>query len=308
MADLVETSDWQQRYEGIENAYCQGRWAAVMENGTVLLRELLDAGEDPEVEALRHRMQLLMAHTLLHGYGDRDAAEDLYEVVHRSDAEPTLRQMAEDGLDLCHQPLPSTLAIEEDGEDPSEEAPSVPVLFLPDTEKGDEEDKAWPEPSRTRSPASQMPLQPRPTVSPEIEPEEAGSAPDPLPEPVGALGMATDPFGTGGVTAEPGPDQGLPVMPWLLEPSAGPSQGLGEPEGRVVGELPWVEQTIGETMRADVVEEPELIELHQSTPSLAEEVDLPIREELAPAPPSAVDGAPEDDGDLRTGLLLVVLG
>ena len=57
MADLVDTSDWQKRYGGIENAYCQGRWAAVMENGTVLLRELLDAGGDPEVEALRHRIE-----------------------------------------------------------------------------------------------------------------------------------------------------------------------------------------------------------------------------------------------------------
>ena len=307
MADLVETSDWQKRYEGIENAYCQGRWAAVMENGTVLLRELLDAGEDPEVGALRHRMQLLMAHTLLHGYGDRDAAEDLYEVVRRSDAEPTLRQMAEDGLDLCHQPLPSTLAIEEDGEDASEEAPSVPVLFLPDTEKGDEEDKAWPEPSRTRSPASQMPLQPRAMVPSEIEPEEADAAPDPPPEPVGGLGMATDPFGTRGATADPGSDQGLPVMPWLMEPSAGAIQGPGAPDGSVVGELPWMEQTIGGALTADVVEEPELIELHQSTPSLAEEVDLPIREEVAPDPPSPVDGAPEEDGDLRTGLLLVVV-
>jgi hypothetical protein len=304
MADLVETSDWQKRYEGIENAYCQGRWAAVMENGTVLLRELLDAGEDPEVVALRHRMQLLMAHTLLHGYGDRDAAEDLYEVVRRSDAEPTLRQMAEDGLDLCHQPLPSTLAIEEEGEDASEGDPSAPSLFLPDTEEGDAEDQDRLEPSGARSPPYQMPLQPRPTVPTESDPVAEPTHDLPA-EPLSGLGIAADPFGAGGGGA--GPDQGLPVMPWLLEPSAGPSQGLGEPEARVVGELPWMEQTIGETLTADVVEEPELIELHQSTPSLAEEVDLPIREELAPAPPSAVDGAPEDDGDLRTGLLLVVL-
>ena len=327
MADLVDTSDWQKRYEVIENAYCQSRWAAVMENGTVLLRELLDAGGDPEVEALRHRMQLLMAHTLLHGYGDRDAAEDLYEVVRSSDAEPTLRQMAEDGLDLCHQPLPSTLSIEEDGEDSSEET-SPPVHFPPDTERAaveDEADGADPgTPSRGRSPASQMPLQPLPPTrsetnaedvslpdaSPESEPDQ-GDPPAPTPgqegKPPSDLGVATDPFGASGEGASPLPDQGLPVMPWLTEPAAGSRQVTGE-ERPLEEALPWVEQQISETWTAEVVEEPELIELHQATPSLAEEVELPIKEEVASVAPSPVDGAPEEDGDLRTGLLLVVVG
>jgi hypothetical protein len=307
MADLVDTSDWQKRYGGIENAYCQGRWAAVMENGTVLLRELLDAGGDPEVEALRHRMQLLMAHTLLHGYGDRDAAEDLYEVVRNSDSEPTLRQIAEDGLDLCHQPLPSTLAIEEDGEDNSG-SPSPPVLFLPDAERTDLEDEghgaARSEPSRGRVQASQMPLQPLPQVRSEANPE-AESPPDIPPEPESDLGVATDPFGASGEGPLPLQDKGLPVMPWLTEPSAAPRK---EPDGSLVGELPWVEQKISETLTAEVVEEPELIELHQATPSMAEEVDLQIKEDVAQDPKSPQDGEPEEDGDLRTGLLLVVVG
>lgn len=307
MADLVDTSDWQKRYGGIENAYCQGRWAAVMENGTVLLRELLDAGGDPEVEALRHRMQLLMAHTLLHGYGDRDAAEDLYEVVRNSDSEPTLRQIAEDGLDLCHQPLPSTLAIEEDGEDNSG-SPSPPVLFLPDAERTDLEDEghgaARSEPSRGRVQASQMPLQPLPQVRSEANPE-AESPPDISPEPESDLGVATDPFGASGEGPLPLQDKGLPVMPWLTEPSAAPRK---EPDGSLVGELPWVEQKISETLTAEVVEEPELIELHQATPSMAEEVDLQIKEDVAQDPKSPQDGEPEEDGDLRTGLLLVVVG
>jgi hypothetical protein len=307
MADLDDTSDWQKRYGVIENAYCQSRWAAVMENGTVLLRELLGAGGDPEAEALRHRMQLLMAHTLLHGYGDRDAAEDLYEVVRSSDAEPTLRQMAEDGLDLCHQPLPSTLAIEEDGEDASGD-PSPPVLFLPDTERTDLEDEkdsaARAEPSRGRSPAFQMPLRPLPPVRSEANPE-AESRPVTSPEPESDLGVAADPFGASGEGPLPLQDQGLPVMPWLTEPSAGQRQ---ERDGSPVGELPWVDQKISETWTAEVVEEPELIEIHQATPSLAEEVDLLIKEEVAPGPPSSEDGELEEDGDLRTGLLLVVVG
>lgn len=281
MADLVETNDWQKRYGVIENAYCQGRWGAVMENGTVLLRELLDAGGDGEVEALRHRMQLLMAHTLLHGYGDRDAAEDLYEVVRSSDAEPTLRQMAEDGLDLCHQPLPSTLAIEEDEEDASEET-SPPALFLPDTEPAELE--------RSRSPASQMPLRPLLPVESEIHPE-ADPAPDAPPEPENDLGVAADPFGARGEGSFSQQEQGLPVMPWRSEPSPAP-----------------MEQRLNMALTADVVEEPELIELHQATPSMAEEMDLQIKEEVDPAPSGSEDGEPEEDGDLRTGLLLVVVG
>jgi hypothetical protein len=323
MADLVDTSDWQKRYGVIENAYCQGRWAAVMENGTVLLRELLEAGGDPDVDALRHRMQLLMAHTLLHGYGDRDAAEDLYDVVRSSDAEPSLRQMAEDGLDLCHQPLPSTLTIDEDEEDSNEE-PSPPALFLPETERvaveddedGDGEDLD--QPSWGRSPASQMPLQPllrtrtRSEAGPEPgDPQDPIQAQDGLPP--GDLGVAADPFGSSGESGAPRSNQGLPVMPWLTEseggvPSVNPG-GQNPGEARPLeGELPWMEQTISETLRAEVVEEPELIELHQATPSLAEEVELPIKEEIAAPPPAPLDGEPEEDGDLRTGLLLVVVG
>jgi hypothetical protein len=279
MADLVDTSDWQKRYGVIENAYCLGRWAAVMENGTVLLRELLNAGGDGEVVALRHRMQLLMAHTLLHGYGDRDAAEDLYDVVRSSDAEPTLRQIAEDGLDLCHQPLPSSLAIEEDEEDTNEET-SPPILFLPDTEPGDL--------GGGRSLATQMPLRPLLPLGSEIHPE-ADSAPDSS-EPANDLGVAADPFGAREEVSFSQQDQGLPVMPWLSERSPAP-----------------LEQRLS-TLTADVVEEPELIELHQATPSMAEEVDLQINEDVDPATPGSEDGEPEVDGDLRTGLLLVVVG
>jgi hypothetical protein len=45
-----------------------------------------------------------------------------------------------------------------------------------------------------------------------------------------------------------------------------------------------------------VVEEPELIEVHQSDPRLAEDLELPLRE-----------SEPEDDPELRRGLMRVVL-
>lgn len=60
-----------------------------------------------------------------------------------------------------------------------------------------------------------------------------------------------------------------------------------------------------QALTVDVVDEPELIEVHQSNPSWAEEVDVEVQQELSPPPPDLMDQG--DDGDLRTGLLLVVV-
>lgn len=279
MAEGIDTGEWRKRYGVIESAYLQGRWDTVLERGTLFLRELLDAEGIPEAMALRHRIQLLVAHTLLHGFGDRDAAEDLYEVVRSSDAEPVLRQMATDGLDQCHQPLPSTLAREEDGEDDDWEQ-SQPVLFLPEADRPDLQDET---PSLDAPPpgaplAPQIPLRPLPPTNPEPVPEAATPT----------LGVAADPFGAKKDDPFPLQDQDAPVMPWRTEPA--PSTGKGE------------------ALTVDVVEEPELIEVHQANPSLAEDVDLLIQEELTPPLLSPVELGPEEDGDLRTGLLLVVVG
>lgn len=57
-----------------------------------------------------------------------------------------------------------------------------------------------------------------------------------------------------------------------------------------------------------MVEEPELIEVHQATPSLAEEVDLQIQPSTARVGQEEPLQDPDEDGELRTGLLLVVMG
>lgn len=321
MASSPETSDWQKRYAVIEKVYCEGRWATVMEAGTLLLRELLEAGTAPEVLGLRHRTQLLMAHTLLHGYGDRDAAEDLYEIVRRSEAEPALRQIAEDGLDQCHQPLVSTLVTEEEDED--EPVPSRPMLFLPDTERTDLEEQSGPaRPPKDPSPVAPQPLYSLPSMAPQPRPEpvEAGnttSPAQPIAEPMDR-GIATDPFSHPGEKATPAaPQSGAPVMPWLTQQpgSAEPAQPI-EP---AAGDLPWLQQravspsSVTPALIPDVVDEPELIEVHQSNPLLAEEVEVdvtstPSAPEITPAFTSAASGEEEEDGELRTGLLLVVVG
>lgn len=308
MASSPDISDCQKRYAVIEKAYCQARWSTVMEAGTLLLRELLEAGADPEMTALRYRMQLLVAHTLLHGYGDRDAAEDLYDVVRNSEAEPALRQIAEDGLDQCHEPLMSTLAPEED--EAEEEKPSRPLLFLPETELALlEEEEAKPAIKRSKggSQRSQLPLGPLPNVAMESGPDE------PLPEArvmvsePDALGIAADPFNSSSHPAPPqNQERGEPVMPWLTQPSVVKDPAPAE------GSFPWQVQPPTPAFPAngalipDVVEEPELMEVHQATPSLAEEVELEVKAELPTSPhPSEPEGP--GDGDLRTGLLLVVV-
>ena len=110
--------------------------------------------------------------------------------------------------------------------------------------------------------------------------------------------------------------------------------------------MPWLTQTaadsalvsqdwapLGETLIPEIVDEPELLELHQSESSLAEEVDLMVRERLgvglaelgdpnrhsiesvalaeqaeqAPARARVPVQAEDEDEDLMAGLLRVVL-
>lgn len=100
------------------------------------------------------------------------------------------------------------------------------------------------------------------------------------------------------------------MMPWL--PSLSPAQHQ-EP---VTSALPWLQEPAATpipptpALIPDVVDEPELMEVHQSSPELAEEVEVPIKSAF-PAPeikPEVKPEESEEDGELRTGLLLVVVG
>ena len=87
------------------------------------------------------------------------------------------------------------------------------------------------------------------------------------------------------------------AAPWITEAPI--------PQGE--SPLPEVESLI-----PDVVEEPELIEVHQADPSLAEDVEVAWKE---PTPATgtetvslAKEPLAEEDEELRSGLLLVRLG
>jgi hypothetical protein len=316
MKSPTTSGDALRRYEVIEKAYCEGRWATVLEAGTVLLRELPDDG-DQDVKGLRHRMHLLMAHTLLHGFGDRDAAEDLYLLVQNSDAESSLRQIAADGLDQCHKPLSSTF-VAEDLEEEEEPSDARPKLFLPETENGEEEVSAvTPQQAKV---APVIELHPRETAPADTEPAaEVEMAPGagptrapvsvPREETEGAdLGLAVDPFQPS--SGPPPPETihiTMPVMPWLApreaEPRAQPPASSGS--------VDLLAPSTSQPLIPEVVEEPELLEVHQADPSLAEEVELEAAVEAPPLEelPGQANEPEEDDlEDLRSSLLQVKLG
>lgn len=103
MPDPAEDADQIRRYQAIEQAYCENRWREVLREGEKLLDELTRS-DGEETEGLEQRLQLLLAHTHLYGFADRDAAEDHYSSVLRSRADASLRQIASEGLARCNQP------------------------------------------------------------------------------------------------------------------------------------------------------------------------------------------------------------
>jgi hypothetical protein len=142
------------------------------------------------------------------------------------------------------------------------------------------------------------------------------------------------PSGNGSQPATPVPG-GVnpgPVMPWLAK--AGGADVAPTAPAQTAANSALVTQDrapVGETLIPDIVDEPELMELHQGESSLAEEIDLMVRDRLgvglvelgdrnrhsiasmAPAEqaepakePARAPAQPEDE-DLMAGLLRVVL-
>jgi hypothetical protein len=254
MAEFAATGDPTQLYTAIEKAYCEDRWSDVLEQGERLLERLptSDLG-------LRQRLQLLMAHTHLYGYGNRDAAGDLYRDVQKSQAEPALRQIATQGLQQCDLPAErpggaATLAL-------TAQTPSVEPQRL-------REPEPEPEPEPDPSPYEK----PRPIEDLPLLVEDGPS----LREAALALSRAA---------ASPARPAETPVMPWL---ESAPTQGGGS-----VGSGP-------ESLIPDVIDEPEMIEVHQANPALAEELEI-----LESTSASPGEAAEDGDGDLLSGLLRV---
>lgn len=89
----------QQRYSAIERAYSERRWPEVESLSQGLLAELEPNPADP----LQLRLVLLLGHTRLYGLADPSGARHCYDSVLEHGEEPTLRDIAQQGLAQCGQ-------------------------------------------------------------------------------------------------------------------------------------------------------------------------------------------------------------
>jgi hypothetical protein len=257
MAEPHEQGVAADRYAAIEAAYCDDRWQDVLTQGRKLLEDL-GPEDDALATALHQRLHLLMAHTHLHGLGDRDTAEDLYrQVLNTAKVEPALRRSAEEGLQQCARPPIRPTA--------TEDAPSAVAP-----------------PSRAPAPAAERPF------------------PEPVAPPL-ALDPAV-PFGAGTGTSGTGAIQAA-ATPWLqanpdTPAAAVPAEKAEEIDAQAAAleSAPTSTSTTSTpttpspsaapSLMAEVVEEPELLDVHRADPLRAEEIELELRE-----PPSTAAAA-----------------
>jgi hypothetical protein len=262
-------------YAAVEAAYRSGDWDTVLEQGTVLNRRLARSG-GAYVQALRQRLELMLAHTHFYGFGNAESAQRHYQALLNQPVEASLRQMAEDGLKQCRDRIAAAAVASADTET------STAELSERQTSQGSEE---TPESESEGSRAAQPWLDDR-------NADRASSANARSQPSTSTAGQST-------LSAEP--QTGMPAA----------TNGLA----------------LGETLIPEVIDEPELLEIHQADPSLADEVELnpgPTRlnqplaslakaaqaELIAAQPGSGVDAAPvaeEPEPELLACLRLVRL-
>ena len=97
----------QERYSAIERAYSERRWPEVESLSQGLLAELEPNPADP----LQLRLVLLLGHTRLYGLTDPSGARHYYASVLDHCEEPTLRDIAQQGLAQCDREAEAQLPI-----------------------------------------------------------------------------------------------------------------------------------------------------------------------------------------------------
>jgi hypothetical protein len=261
MAEPAAANDAAQRYAAIEKAYSKEDWATVLKQGEVLLQELEADGLE-QFQGLRMRLQLLLGHTQLYGFGAKEKASSLYGIVAKDSSEQALARIAEQGLKQC-----TVTAAEE----PQVAAtPTEPTASTASPAVGPSQSAAAPwleatTATKTDKASSQE------GAGPTIPALPFSGTVDNVPSTAAAITVETS------------------SIPLPLEAAAAAGESAGPP-------TPWGEASL----IPEIVEEPELIELHQADPSLAEEVEVTWKDKRR-----SVEG---DDQDLLSGLLLVRIG
>jgi len=253
---MAETSanDAAQRYAVIEQAYSREKWATVLGDGGELLEQLLPS-DNPQLTGLKLRLQLLLGHTQLYGYGDKAVAAGYYGTVAEQSSEAALTRIAEQGLKQC--------AIDEAAAPTTWAAMAGNIAatpgFLPEV---------TPRPAASAQ-AVTGPAAPWLTTAAADAAAVAAATPAPAAAPAADLESASAEQGQDAATTA------TPAAPWS-EPSLIP----------------------------EVVEEPELIELHQADPALADDVELSWKES-SPSTPATAAPIDKEDEELLSGLMLV---
>jgi len=286
-------NDPSERYSELERAYTEDRWPDVLEQGGQLIADLIN-DPDPVAADLASRAHLLLGHAHLYGRRDPAAALPHYQALLAGSADPELRRIAEEALPYCQTTV-----------EPAAPEAAAGVSAMAPTTATD----------ATAAAAAS------PTVAQELFPRAAIKA---TAEPLGDRILATQGqwIHQAGTASEPITEA---ATPWL----DGPIRQEQAIQTGVEGMIAAPDTTIGElvpSLEVEVVEEPELMEVAQADPSLAEELEIEltrIRErrashqgdetatqELTPPGPADSLAEPDDlmeDPELLAGLLRVVV-
>ncbi|MEA5422890.1 hypothetical protein [Synechococcus sp. CCY9202] len=329
---MTETQD--HLYAAVELAYSEARWSEALSIGQQLLGQL-----DPAANAsLKVRLELLLGHIQLYGFGNANAAAEHYTTVSQARPAPILLDIAQQGLEHCQVLLGGSAGAAPvlDGIEQGDVVPEGSLLGNsdPDQERGEAENPATPAPALDGTAAATgledgstpetietagatdaaFPFTPTAVARGGIAMPAAAmpwmvdlGASDPGAQPAadGAVAMASNPF----LQASPVMPAGITV-PHL---QADPQEAAAEPTAPVAAVMAVA------PIAVEVVDEPELIEVNQADLTRAEEIEVvPVEAKGGASPPlEKTEEAevtvppplftPEEEEELARGLLRVVL-
>jgi len=257
MAQSPLANDPGERYAELERAYTEARWPDVLEQGGLLLADL-DTDPDPVSADLASRANLLLGHAHLYGLRDQAAALPHYQAVLAGPADPDLRRIVEEALPYCQSAAgkesssPVESAVEAIGQESATAAAATAMFNATATEDAApsaQERSAWAVIEPTADPLGEEILDRGDQWIP-----RAGTAAEAITE-----------------SATPWLDQPIQVEPPISLEKAGPSEVGGALAVPAADTDP-----MPPTLEVEVVEEPELVEVAQADPSLAEELEIEL--------------------------------
>ncbi len=264
MAPSPLANDPGERYAELERAYTEDRWPDVLEQGGQLIADLSN-DPDPVTADLASRAQLLLGHAHLYGLRNPAAALPHYQAVLAGPTDPDLRRIAEEALPYCQPPVAPA-------EPPTEELTPDAVAL------------------ESASPKAAGEVFTTVTAAEATADAAAVPAVDPERSPWAVIEATSEPLGDQSLDAEGPwtPRSGTATeaitgaaTPWLDEPiRLEKAISLEKPsQTEVGGMLAAPDTTVRElvpSLEVEVVEEPELVEVAQADPSLAEELEIEL--------------------------------